>query len=160
MLATLAAPTFKYQRYHHASFTKSISHTDPTKTPNTTLPTHSNSTTPPKTQPLLPKMPSYTSSSTFQSTSYSFSSSTINGKTQSQERITHSDPSGTHVQTRSREPGQAPRDSRLHFDAEGRRIQNADQDIGERGRIEDVTDKENEYEERMEEEYAKREGGA
>ena len=32
--------------------------------------------------------------------------------------------------------------------------------MGSERRIEDVTDKENEYEERMEEEYAKREGGA
>lgn len=100
------------------------------------------------------------SSSTFSSTSYSFSSSTVNGETRSTSQITHSDPSGTRVQTRNQEPGQAPQDSRLHFDAAGRRIQDGGADGGSRGRIEDVTDRDGEYEEKMEEEYAKREGGA
>ncbi|KAF2690639.1 hypothetical protein K458DRAFT_412000 [Lentithecium fluviatile CBS 122367] len=100
--------------------------------------------------------------STFQSTSFSFSSSTINGSTSSTSKITRSDPSGTKVHTRSQEPGQAPRDERIQYDASGRRIEDAG--AGARGRIEDVTDeqekRDKEYEERMEEEYAKREGGA
>jgi hypothetical protein len=68
------------------------------------------------------------------------------------------------VQRVTQEPGQEPREERFDVDSSGRRVEGAAQ----RGRIEDVTDKEEEeqkgndgaYEERMEEEYAKREGGA
>lgn len=97
--------------------------------------------------------------STFQSASYSFSSSTINGETRSRSEATYSDPSGTKVQRREQEPGQAAREERFEYDNAGRRIQEAGTTSG---RIEDVTDKEKEreYKERMEEEYAKREGGA
>ncbi|KAF1967615.1 hypothetical protein BU23DRAFT_559262 [Bimuria novae-zelandiae CBS 107.79] len=95
-------------------------------------------------------------SSTFQSASYSFSSSTINGETRSRSEATFSDPSGTKVQRREQEPGQAAREERFEYDNTGRRIEEA----GAKGRIEDVTDKEAEYKERMEDEYAKREGGA
>ena len=62
----------------------------------------------------------------------------------------------------SQEPGEAPREERLQYDASGKRVE----DAGTRGRIEDVTDKDEqaerdrEYEERIGEEYAKREGGA
>lgn len=102
------------------------------------------------------------SSSTFQSASYSFSSSTVNGETRSRSEATYSDPSGTKVHRSSQEPGQAVREERVEYDNAGRRIE----DAGTRGRIEDVTEKEGqeardrEFEERMEEEYAKREGGA
>ncbi|KAJ4294587.1 hypothetical protein N0V90_008278 [Kalmusia sp. IMI 367209] len=99
--------------------------------------------------------------STFQSASYSFSSSTINGETRSRSEATFSDPSGTRVHRSSQEPGQTAREERLEYDNAGRRIE----DSGIKGRIEDVTDKEQEerdreYEERMEDEYAKKEGGA
>ncbi|KAJ4357741.1 uncharacterized protein N0V89_002317 [Didymosphaeria variabile] len=101
-------------------------------------------------------------SSTFQSASYSFSSSTVNGETRSRSEATYSDPSGTKVHRSSQDPGQAARIEKLEYDNAGRRIE----DAGARGRIEDVTDKEEqeqrnrEYEERIEDEYAKREGGA
>ncbi|PVI07901.1 hypothetical protein DM02DRAFT_608512 [Periconia macrospinosa] len=100
--------------------------------------------------------------STFQSASYSFSSSTVNGETRSYSESTYSDPSGTRIQRSTQEPGQAPRNERVEFDSAGRRIQD---DRSTMGRIEDVTDKEQsdrdrEYEERMEDEYAKKEGGA
>lgn len=97
--------------------------------------------------------------STFQSTSYSFSSSTVNGETHSRSEATYSDPSGTRVQRREQEPGQAVREEKFAYDNSGRPLK----DTSDRGRIEDVTDKEQadqEYEERIEEEYAKREGGA
>ncbi|KAK7190891.1 hypothetical protein DPSP01_007848 [Paraphaeosphaeria sporulosa] len=100
--------------------------------------------------------------STFSSASYSFSSSTVNGETRSRTEATYSDPSGTKVHRSSQEPGQAAREEKLEYDSAGRRIEST----GERGRIEDVTDTEGqaardrEYEERMEDEYAKREGGA
>jgi hypothetical protein len=82
------------------------------------------------------------SSSTFQSFSTSYSSSSVNGKTQAHSEITYSyqvDSAGRKLQ------GAAPTDQR---------------------RIEDVTDQEEQkanekkYEDRMEDEYAKREGGA
>lgn len=104
-----------------------------------------------------------TSISTFSSASYSFSSSTVNGETRSRSEATYSDPSGTKVHRSSQEPGQAVREERREYDSAGRRIEGA----GEGGRIKDVTDeqegqaaRDREYEERMEEEYAKREGGA
>lgn len=54
------------------------------------------------------------------------------------------------------------REERYQTDASGRRVEDSS---AQRGRIEDVTDKEQEardreYEEKMEDEYAKREGGA
>lgn len=99
--------------------------------------------------------------STFKSASYSFSSSTVNGETRSRSEATFSDPSGTKVHRSSQEPGQARREEQLEYDNAGRRVE----DAGSQARIEDVTDKEQEkndrlYEERMEDEYAKREGGA
>ncbi|KAF2656832.1 hypothetical protein K491DRAFT_715051 [Lophiostoma macrostomum CBS 122681] len=101
--------------------------------------------------------------STFQSSSYSFSSSSVNGQTTSRSETTYSDPSGTKVHRTSQDPGQAPQEERLQFDSEGRR--QVEQGTTH-GRIEDVTEKEGQeerdrlFEERMEEEYAKREGGA
>lgn len=101
-------------------------------------------------------------SSTFQSSSYSFSSSSVNGRTTSHSESTYSDPSGTHVHRASQAPGQAPKEERLQYDNSGRKIE----DAGTQGRIEDVTEKEaqaerdGQYEERMDDEYAKREGGA
>lgn len=103
------------------------------------------------------------SQSTFKAFSSSYSSSTVNGQTTSHSENKYSDPSGTKVHRTSQEPGQAPREERYEVDANGRRIQES----GNHGarRIEDVTDKEQEqrdreYEEKMEDEYAKREGGA
>jgi len=65
-------------------------------------------------------------------------------------------------------PGQPLREERFEIDNSGRRIAEGSTSGSNRGRIEDVSDvseeqqKENDrlYEERMEEEYAKREGGA
>lgn len=104
------------------------------------------------------------SSSTFQSFSSSSSSTTINGQTDSKSEQTYSDPSGTRTQRTHQAPGEAPRIERFHTDANGRQIDNP------RGtdarRIQDVTEEEDarakgrQYEERMEDEYAKREGGA
>ncbi|KAF2027815.1 hypothetical protein EK21DRAFT_114451 [Setomelanomma holmii] len=104
------------------------------------------------------------SKSTFQSFSTSYSSSSINGQTKSHSETTYSDPSGTRVHRTSQEPGQAPREERFEVDSAGRRVEGAHN--GGRGRIEDVTNEEEQkrndrqYEERIEEEYAKREGGA
>ncbi|KAF1849657.1 uncharacterized protein K460DRAFT_360513 [Cucurbitaria berberidis CBS 394.84] len=113
------------------------------------------------------------SSSTFQSFSTSFSSSSVNGQTTSHSESTYSDPSGTRVHRTSQEPGQAAREERFEVDHSGRRVKGAQAD--DQKRIQDVTDEEGEggeskddgqaqrdreYEERIEGEYAKREGGA
>lgn len=103
------------------------------------------------------------SSSTYYSSSSSSYSSTRDGQTTSFSQSTQSDPSGTRVHQVSQEPGQAPREERFEVDSTGRRIAGGEGNA--QGRIQDVTDeqqKENDrlYEERMEDEYAKREGGA
>jgi hypothetical protein len=101
------------------------------------------------------------SNSTFQSFSTSYSSSSVNGQTKSHSETTYSDPSGTKVHRTSQNPGEAPREERFETDHTGKRVEGTDQ-----RRIEDVTDEEEQkkndkkYEERMEDEYAKREGGA
>lgn len=107
----------------------------------------------------------YTASSSFTS-----SSTSSNGGTRSYSQTTRSDPSGTKVYRTTQEPGQERKEERIQYDPRGNKIDNGG--IGEgRGRIEDVTDqedaradveteKEREYIERMEEEYAKKEGGA
>lgn len=56
-------------------------------------------------------------------------------------------------------PGQAPTEERLHLDAQGRLTQSDGAGNGHR-QIEDVSDADRQYLERMEYEYAKREGGA
>lgn len=101
--------------------------------------------------------------SSYQSQTFSSTSSSVNGQTTSYTRHTQSDNTGTRVHQTSQEPGQAPREERFEIDNSGRRT--AEGTTSGQGRIEDVTDeqqKENDrlYEERMEEEYAKREGGA
>jgi hypothetical protein len=101
-------------------------------------------------------------SSTFQSFSTSSSSTTINGQTTSKSEATYADPSGTKTQRTSQNPGEAPRVERFETDNAGRRIE----EPTNVGRIEDVTEEEGQkerdrqYEERMQDEYAKREGGA
>ncbi|KZM22029.1 uncharacterized protein EKO05_0007286 [Ascochyta rabiei] len=103
--------------------------------------------------------------SSFQSQTFSSTSSSINGRTTSYTQSTQSDNTGTRVHQTSQQPGQAVREERFEIDNSGRRIAEGSTSGSNQGRIEDVTDeqqKENDrlYEERMEDEYAKREGGA
>lgn len=104
------------------------------------------------------------SSSTFQSFSTSSSSTTINGRTTSKSEQTYSNPTGTRVQRTHQVHGEAPRVERYETDAAGRQLE--DPRSADTKRIQDVTEEEDakqkgkEYEERIEEEYAKREGGA
>lgn len=104
------------------------------------------------------------SSSTFQSFSTSYSSSSVNGQTKSHSETTYSDPSGTKVHRTTQNPGEAAREERFEVDNAGRRVEGAG--AADQRRIEDVTEDEEQkkndrkYEERMEDEYAKREGGA
>jgi hypothetical protein len=99
--------------------------------------------------------------SSFHSQSYSSStfSSTSNGeapKTWRNTEHTETNPSGTTIRRTSEQPGQAPTQEMLHYDSEGKAIEQSN----DNKKIEDVTDADREYLERMEDEYAKREGGA
>ena len=96
---------------------------------------------------------SYTS---FSATSYS-STTSSSGNTFSTS--TSSNPTGTTVHTTSQRAGQPAVTETRRYPSQ----QQQQMGVGNMGndrRIEDVTDKDAEYEERMEEEYAKREGGA
>lgn len=106
---------------------------------------------------------SNSNSSTFQSYSTSYTSSSINGETKSASETTYSDPSGTRVHRTTQNPGEAAREEKFEVDNAGRRVESGG--AGDQMRIEDVTEEEDgknarKYEERMEDEYAKREGGA
>ncbi|TVY82280.1 hypothetical protein LSUE1_G006280 [Lachnellula suecica] len=109
---------------------------------------------------------SYSSSSTF-------TSSSSNGgqrSGQAYKSTTSSDPSGTRVQTTSQTLGEPAMQETRHYNSEGKQILEGGRVLGQGNesagnarRIEDVTDENNndrEYRDRMEDEYAKREGGA
>lgn len=98
---------------------------------------------------------STTSYSSFTSQSYSSSS---NGVGNSYSEATVSDPSGTTIHRTSQEAGQPAVSETTRLPAGGTAAVGGGVDSGRR--IEDVTDADREYEERMEDEYAKREGGA
>ncbi|KAH4890939.1 hypothetical protein HBI56_170280 [Parastagonospora nodorum] len=104
------------------------------------------------------------SSSTFQSFSTSYSSSSVNGQTKSHSESTYSDPNGTRVHRTTQNLGEVAREERFEVDNAGLRVESAG--TGNARKIEDVTEEENQkknerkYEESMEDEYAKREGGA
>lgn len=91
--------------------------------------------------------------STFQSTSYSsYTDSAGNAYTSA----TSSNPSGTTIHNTSQRAGQPAtmETTKLPGQVTGGGVDNS------KGRIEDVTDADRQYEEKMEDEYAKREGGA
>ncbi|KAF8856135.1 hypothetical protein BDZ45DRAFT_675691 [Acephala macrosclerotiorum] len=118
------------------------------------------------------------SSFSYSSSSYSYSSSisTQNGQRSGQAyyQTTKSNPQGTTVNTRSQNLGQPMVTETRKYDSEGRQILEDGRTLGNGSgwygnananrRIEDVSDDQKErnrqYEERMEDEYAKREGGA
>ena len=108
-----------------------------------------------------------TSSFSFSSTINSSSSSNHNGETTSY-RSTHqttSDPvNGTTVRTSTQENGQPAVEQTKYYDSQGRELLEGPGGAGGSRQIEDVSgsqaERDAKYEERMEEEYAKREGGA
>lgn len=103
----------------------------------------------------------------YSSVSYS-SSSNVNGEQVSGSRhmhTSHSDPSGTTVTSTSQNLGQPAVREERHYDPQGRELIGGADSTPANRRIEDVDEEEQrrrdlEYEERIEEEYAKREGGA
>ena len=116
------------------------------------------------------------SSSSYISTSYaSYSSSSGTAEGQSTgsayKEQSHTDPSGTTVHTTSQNLGEAPVQETRQFDSQGRQlVDSSSHGAGQRqigdAEVEDVTESERDkeaarqYQERMEDEYAKREGGA
>lgn len=92
--------------------------------------------------------------SSFSSSSYS-SSTDSSGNTYTESTI--SNPSGTTIHRTTQKAGQAPVAETTRLPAGGtQQVEGVDNTK----RIEDVTDADREYEERIEDEYAKREGGA
>jgi hypothetical protein len=93
--------------------------------------------------------------------SYSYSTSDGNGPPQQQSfaETTSTDNSGTTVHRVSKDPGQEAVRESFHV-SPGGKVQDKLQNQQPRGRIEEATDADETYEERMEDEYAKREGGA
>lgn len=91
---------------------------------------------------------------TFSSSSYS---STSDGSGNTYTTATSSNPSGTTVHNTSQQAGQPAVSKTTRYPTnDNRQVEG----IGNERRIEDVTDADREYEEKMEDEYAKREGGA
>lgn len=93
--------------------------------------------------------------STFSASSYS---STSDGSGNTYSTSTSSNPSGTTVRATSQQAGQPAVTRTTKYPTHG--TQQVGGGTGNERRIEDVTDAERDYEEKMEEEYAKREGGA
>ena len=125
------------------------------------LPSFSNHKSTPKTDSIHRSTTIITMSNSTSSyssyTSQSYSSST-NGSGHSYSEATVSDPSGTTIHRTSQESGQPAISETTRLPAGGTAAVGGGADNGRR--IEDVTDADREYEERMEDEYAKREGGA
>ena len=103
--------------------------------------------------------------SSYSSVSYSSSSShnnEISGSRYSQ--TTSTDDKGTTVKTTSQNLGEPVIQEERSYDSHGRELLSGSEGASENRRIEDVSDeqkeRDREYEERIEEEYAKREGGA
>lgn len=94
--------------------------------------------------------------STFSSSSYS-SSTDSSGNVFTQSTTTN--PSGTTVHTTSQRTGEPAYTETTRLPAGATRAQRAG-GVDDSRRIEDVTDEDQAYEARMEDEYAKREGGA
>lgn len=92
--------------------------------------------------------------SSFSSSSYT-SSADSSGNTYTESTI--SNPSGTTIHRTTQQAGQDPVTETTRLPAGGSQQVEAPNDSH---RIEDVTDADREYEERIEDEYAKREGGA
>jgi len=102
------------------------------------------------------------------STSVSYSTSnSVNGEQVSGSRhseASYTDHSGTTVKSTSQQLGEPVVEEEQRFDPQGRELVGGADSAGSNRRIEDVSDEQKErdrqYEENIEDEYAKREGGA
>lgn len=91
----------------------------------------------------------------------------MNGEQTSGSRsmqTSQTDPSGTTVRSAHQNMGEPIVSEQRQYDTQGRELLSGTDGAGANRRIEDVSDeqkeKDRQYEERIEEEYAKREGGA
>ena len=79
-------------------------------------------------------------------------------------QTSQSNPSGTTVRSATQNLGEPAIAEERHYDQQGRELLSGTDGAGANRRVEDVSDeqkeKDRQYEERIEEEYAKREGGA
>ncbi|KAF4629301.1 hypothetical protein G7Y89_g8847 [Cudoniella acicularis] len=107
----------------------------------------------------------------YSSSSYSSSTSTNGGRRtgQAYQQTSHSNLQGTTIRTTSQNLGEPAIQETRRYDAGGNliwedgRVLGAGYSSGGAGRIEDISDEraaEKRYEENIEDEYAKREGGA
>jgi len=116
----------------------------------------------PATEITMSSSQSYSYSSTSYSSYSSSSSTNPAGHTQRFTQSSQTNPQGTTTHRTAEETGKQPYQETTYTPAGG---QISGTDTGAQGRIEDVSDdaqaaRDAEYEERMEDEYAKREGGA
>jgi hypothetical protein len=112
----------------------------------------------------------YASASFTASSSSSYTGSSNNGDPQGHsksitETMTSNDRDGTNIRRTTEETGKPTLQDETYIPPGGRQLGGGGRDDGGgAGRIQDVTDeqkeRDREYEERMEDEYAKREGGA
>lgn len=120
-------------------------------------------------------MPSFSMTGNVSSSMSFTSSSTSNGHTTTSgsqhTQHTNIGPSGTTVHQTSQTLGEPAREQTRHYDNQGRQLVGGGEERGrikdgEEFTVEDVTEeeaqkeKDRQYEEKMEDEYAKREGGA
>jgi hypothetical protein len=115
---------------------------------------------------------SYYASASFTASSSSYTGSSNNGDPQGHsksitETMTSNDRDGTNIRRTTEETGKPTLQDETYIPPGGRQLGGGGRDDGGgggAGRIQDVTDeqkeRDREYEERMEDEYAKREGGA
>jgi hypothetical protein len=97
------------------------------------------------------------SSQTFSSSTFTSTSNGGPPQTWRSTESTSSNPQGTTVHRTSEQPGQLPTKETLRLDESGKLV--GEQPVTA-GRIEDVSEADTEYLSHMEDEYAKREGGA
>jgi hypothetical protein len=100
---------------------------------------------------------SHFQSKTFSSSTFTSSSNDQPPQTWRTTKSTESGPQGTTVHHSSQEPNQSLAQETLHFDNQGKLVPGRTVNSG---MIEDTADADQQYLERMEDEYAKREGGA
>jgi len=96
------------------------------------------------------------SSKSFVSSSFTTSHGGEAPQTWKSSESTSSNPEGTTIHRTTQQPGQAATEETLRLDDSGKVIK----EPNSTGMIEDVSETDKEYMERMEDEYAKREGGA
>jgi hypothetical protein len=100
---------------------------------------------------------SHFESKSFSSSTFTTSRNDEAPQTWRSTESTTSNPQGTTVNRISEQPGQLPTKETLQLDAQGKLVPGQ---VQKKNQIENVSDNDEKYLESMEDEYAKREGGA